>query len=63
MIGLRANGGWRCLWRLRTGRRTTCRGKTWDELLPIEKTWFYQVPVGLLAAVVLLVIGLVDTLG
>jgi len=62
LIGLRVNGGWCCLWRLRIGKRTTCRGKAWSELLPIEKSWFYQVPIGLAAAVALLVVGLTDIL-
>ena len=45
IITLRHSGGWLCLWRLRTAQDAAWGGRTWTELYPVEKGWFYAVPI------------------
>jgi hypothetical protein len=60
---LRASGGWMELYRLRRGHPTRQSSKAWEDLFPIERGWFYGVPIFGSLGVVFMVIGLAVVAG
>lgn len=61
--GLRESGGWMELYRTRRGQPTRRPCKAWEDLFPIERGWFYGVPIFGSVGAVFMVIGLVVVAG
>ena len=57
--GLRDRGGWFEVNRLRRGLPTRTPQPAWEELFPIERGWFYGVPIFGSLGVVFTIIGIV----
>jgi hypothetical protein len=60
VIALRGSGGWWCLQKLRRGVVTECRSRTWFDLDPVERAWFYGTLAFGALAIILALVGLVS---